>query len=42
MLPFFRRFGKINKIYIDGSDPSFIRALKIQIGKDEDHEEIIR
>jgi hypothetical protein len=23
----FRRFGKINKIYIDGSNPSFIRAL---------------
>jgi hypothetical protein len=22
----FRRFGKINKIYIDGSNPSFIRA----------------
>jgi hypothetical protein len=38
----FRRFGKINKIYIDGSNPSFIRALKIQIGEDEEYEEIIR
>ncbi|HZD82802.1 MAG TPA: hypothetical protein VE076_08000, partial [Nitrososphaeraceae archaeon] len=38
----FRRFGKINKIYIDGSNPSFIRALKIQIGEDEGYEEIIK
>jgi hypothetical protein len=38
----FRRFGKINKIYIDGSNPSFIRALKIQIGEDEEYEEIIK
>jgi hypothetical protein len=37
-----RRFGKINKIYIDGSNPSFIRALKIQIGEDEEYEKIIR
>jgi hypothetical protein len=37
----FRRF-KINKIYIDGSNPSFIRALKIQIGEDEEYEEIIK
>jgi hypothetical protein len=38
----FRRFGKINKIYIDSSNPSFIRALKIQIGEVEEYEEIIR
>jgi hypothetical protein len=38
----FRRFGRINKIYIDGSNPSFIRALKIQIGEDEEYEEIIK
>jgi hypothetical protein len=38
----FRSFGKINKIYIDGSNPSFIRALKIQIGEDEEYEEIIK
>jgi hypothetical protein len=38
----FRRFGKINKIYIDGSNPSFIRALKIQIGEDEEYDEIIK
>jgi hypothetical protein len=38
----FRRFGKINKIYIDGSNPSFIRSLKIQIGEDEDYEQIIK
>ncbi len=37
-----RRFGKINKIYIDGSDSSFIRALKIQIGEYEEYEEIIK
>jgi hypothetical protein len=37
-----RKFGRINKIYIDGSNPSFIRALKIQIGEDEEYEEIIR
>jgi hypothetical protein len=36
------RFGRINKTYIDGSNPSFIRALKIQIGEDEECEEIIR
>jgi hypothetical protein len=38
----FRRFSRINKIYIDGSNPSFIRTLKIQIGEDEEYEEIIR
>jgi hypothetical protein len=38
----FRRFGRINKIYIDGSNPSFIRALKIQIGEDEEYEKIIK
>ena len=32
----------LNKIYIDGSNTSFIRALKIQIGEDEEYEEIIR
>jgi hypothetical protein len=31
----FRRFGKI---YIDGSNPSFIWALKIQIGEDEEYD----
>jgi hypothetical protein len=39
---FLGRFGKINKIYIDGPNPSFIRALKIQIGEDEEYEEIIK
>jgi hypothetical protein len=37
-----RRFVKIHKIYIDGSNPSFIRALKIQIGEDERYEEVIK
>lgn len=32
----------INKIYVDGSNASFIRSLKIQIGEDENYEEIIK
>jgi hypothetical protein len=30
-----------NKILIDGSNPSFIRSLKIQIGEDSDYNKVI-
>jgi len=31
----------IEKIYIDGTNPSFIRSLKIQLGEDPDYEKVI-
>jgi hypothetical protein len=37
-----RRFVKIHKIYIDGSNPSFIRALKIRMGEDQEYGEVIK
>lgn len=38
-----RKYGRsINKIYIDAANPAFIRSLKIQLGEDEDYEEIIK
>ena len=38
-----QKYGKtIGKIYVDGANPSFIRALKLQMGEDEDYEEIIK
>jgi hypothetical protein len=38
-----RKYGwTITKIYVDGANPSFIRTLKIQMGEDEDYEEIIK
>jgi len=38
-----RKYGRtINKIYVDGANPSFIRALKLQMGEDEEYEEIIK
>jgi hypothetical protein len=38
-----RKYGRtINKIYVDGANPSFIRALKLQMGEDEDYDEIIK
>jgi hypothetical protein len=34
-----RKFKKkINNIFIDGANPSFIRALKIEIGESEEYE----
>jgi hypothetical protein len=34
------KYGRsIGKIYIDGANPSFIRALKLQIGENENYEE---
>jgi hypothetical protein len=32
----------IGKIYIDGANTSFIKALKLQMGEDEDYDEIIK
>jgi len=38
-----RKYGRsINKIYVDASNPAFIRSLKILIGEDEYYEEIIK
>jgi hypothetical protein len=31
----------IDKVYIDGANPSFIRSLKLQIGEDPDYDEVI-
>jgi hypothetical protein len=37
-----QKYGRsINKIYVDASNPAFIRSLKIQLGEDEYYEEII-
>jgi hypothetical protein len=37
------KYGRtINKIYVDGANASFIRSLKIQIGEEENYEEIIK
>jgi hypothetical protein len=30
------------KIYVDGANPPFIKALKLQMGEDEDYDEIIK
>jgi hypothetical protein len=32
---------QIDKIYIDGANPSFIKSLKIQIGEDADYDKVI-
>jgi aromatic ring-cleaving dioxygenase len=31
----------VDKVYIDGADPSFIRSLKLQIGEDADYDKVI-
>jgi hypothetical protein len=31
----------IDKVYIDGANPSFIRSLKLQIGEDPDYDKVI-
>jgi hypothetical protein len=31
----------VNKVYIDGANPSFIKSLKIQIGEDADYDKVI-
>jgi len=31
----------VDKVYIDGANPSFIKSLKIQIGEDPDYDKVI-
>ena len=31
----------IDKVYIDGANPSFIRSLKLQIGEEADYDQVI-
>jgi hypothetical protein len=31
----------VDKIYIDGANPSFIKSLKLQIGEDPDYDKVI-
>ena len=38
-----QKYGRsINKIYVDGANPSFIRSLKLQMGEEEDYDEVIK
>jgi terminase large subunit-like protein len=32
---------QVDKVYIDGANPSFIKSLKIQIGEDPDYDKVI-
>jgi hypothetical protein len=32
---------QIDKVYIDGANPSFIKSLKLQIGEDVDYDKVI-
>jgi aromatic ring-cleaving dioxygenase len=31
----------VDKIYIDGANPSFIKSLKLQIGEEQDYDKVI-
>jgi hypothetical protein len=31
----------VDKVYIDGANPSFIKSLKLQIGEDADYDQVI-
>ena len=31
----------VDKVYVDGTNPSFIRSLKLQIGEDADYDKVI-
>ncbi|HET7391770.1 MAG TPA: hypothetical protein VFJ51_13190 [Nitrososphaeraceae archaeon] len=31
----------VDKVYIDGANPSFIRSLKLQIGEEADYDKVI-
>jgi hypothetical protein len=31
----------VDKVYIDGANPSFIKSLKLQIGEDVDYDKVI-
>jgi hypothetical protein len=43
MTVFYVRISKyqVDKIYIDGANPSFIRSLKLQIGEEADYDKVI-
>jgi hypothetical protein len=32
---------QVNKVYVDGANPSFIKSLKIEIGEDADYDKVI-
>jgi hypothetical protein len=32
---------QVDKVYIDGANPSFIKSLKLQIGEDPDYDKVI-
>ena len=32
---------QVDKTYIDGANPSFIKSLKLQIGEDQDYDKVI-
>jgi Terminase RNaseH-like domain len=32
---------RVDKVYIDGANPSFIRSLKLQIGEDADYDKVV-
>ena len=32
---------QIDKVYIDGANPSFIKSLKLQIGEEADYDKVI-
>jgi hypothetical protein len=32
---------QVDKVYIDGANPSFIKSLKLEIGEDPDYDEVI-
>jgi hypothetical protein len=33
--------GSVDRIYVDGANPSFIRSLKLMLGEREDYEKVI-
>ena len=38
-----QKYGRsISKIYVDGANPSFIKALKLQMGEPEEYDEVIK
>ena len=37
-----QKYGRsINKIYVDGANPSFIKSLKLQMGEEEEYDQVI-
>ncbi|MGB8034070.1 MAG: hypothetical protein WCF03_09650 [Nitrososphaeraceae archaeon] len=38
-----QKYGRsINKIYVDGANPSFIKSLKLQMGEEEEYDQVIK